>query len=440
MADGGIHDQLGGGFHRYATDAIWLVPHFEKMLYDNAQLARVYVHAWQETDDTRYRDVARDTLDYMERELTTADGAFAASHDADTDGVEGLTFTWSADEVRSVLGDGAADLVLRAFGVTDAGNWEETNILSRVRSDEELARTMGLDPGEVASRLASARATLHDRRRMRVQPARDDKVLAAWNGLAIAAFADAARAFEWDVEPAWQALASGYRAIAVRAADAVLRGLRDGNGRLGRSWKDGRSTAAGVLEDYADLADGLLALYESTFDERWFVAARELADVILERFADPAGGFFDVADDHEALVTRPKDVQDNAVPAGGSMATPSSCGSPHSPARVATARRPRRRSGRSSSSQPATRQGSRVGSRRSTSCSRPSSKWRSSVPVTTLPPGPCSSRSPGRSGPTRSSRSARRTRRVQFRCSRTDRCARGGQRPMSAARSRVANR
>jgi uncharacterized protein YyaL (SSP411 family) len=320
MADGGIHDQLGGGFHRYATDAIWLVPHFEKMLYDNGQLARVYVHAWQQTGDARYRDVARDTLDYMERELATADGAFAASHDADTDGTEGLTFTWRIDEIRDALGD-EADLVIEAYGVTATGNWEETNILSRVHSDEELGRTRGLSPDEVGRRLAAARAVLLERRVQRPQPARDDKVLAAWNGLAIGALADAARAFAWDPDPAWRARADTYRTIAERAAQAVLRGLRNEHGRLGRSWKDGRATAAGVLEDYADLAEGLLALYEATFDERWFVAARDLAEAVLEHFADPAGGFFDVADDHETLVTRPKDVQDNAVPSGGSMAT-----------------------------------------------------------------------------------------------------------------------
>ena len=300
MADGGIHDQLGGGFHRYSTDAIWLVPHFEKMLYDNAQLARVYLHAWQLTGDPRYREVAEGTLEYMARELRRDDGVFAASQDADTEGVEGATFTWTAAEIRGVLGADAPPF-LEAYGVTDAGNWEGTTILSRVVPPTG-------DPAAEA-RLADARARLLAHRRARPQPARDDKGLAAWNGLAIAAFAEA------DV------LANPmYATTAIVAADQVLQGLRREDGRLARSWKDGRSTGEGVLEDYADLADGLLALYEATWDERWFVAARELADVILDHFADPAGGFFDTADDHEALVTRPKDVQDNAVPAGGSMA------------------------------------------------------------------------------------------------------------------------
>ena len=310
MADGGIRDQLGGGFHRYATDAAWLVPHFEQMLYDNAQLARVYVHAWQLTGDARYRDVAEGVLDFMADRLRTEDGAFAASLDADTDGVEGATFTWTADEIREVLGPSDADLFAASYGVTDAGNWEGRTILSRVRSDAEIADQLGVTPLEISSRLEAALAALRARRSTRPQPARDDKALAAWNGLAIAAFADAAAA----------GMSERYRALAEEAATAILRGLRRPDGRLGRSWKDGRASADGVLEDYAHLAEGLLALYQSTFDERWFTAARELVDVILDRFADPAGGFFDTADDAETLVTRPKDVQDNAIPSGGAMA------------------------------------------------------------------------------------------------------------------------
>jgi uncharacterized protein YyaL (SSP411 family) len=311
MADGGIHDQLGGGFHRYATDPIWLVPHFEQMLYDNAQLARTYLRAWATLGIDAYRDVAVGVLDYLLRELRRDDGTFAASQDADTDGVEGATFTWTAAEIREVLGDDAP-LFTAIYGVRDDGNWEGRTILSR------LQPAAG-DDGEVdptrEARLAGARARLLARRALRPQPARDDKALAAWNGLAIGALADGARLLPPGAD------AERYRAAAVEAAGAILAGLRRPDGRLGRSWKDGRSTGEGVLEDYADLADGLLALYGATFDERWFVAARELADVILAHFVDPAGGFFDTADDHEALVTRPKDPQDNATPAGGSMAT-----------------------------------------------------------------------------------------------------------------------
>jgi uncharacterized protein YyaL (SSP411 family) len=322
MASGGIHDQLGGGFHRYATDAIWLAPHFEQMLYDNAQLARVYLHAWALTGEARYRDVARGALEYMLRELTTADGAFAASQDADTDGVEGSTFTWRAADVRAALGEDAA-LFSTAYGVTDGGNWEGVTILSRARPAAELAKLYAIPAADVERRLERARERLLEVRMARPQPARDDKALAAWNGLAIAAFADAARLLELSDGPAAEAAADAarYRAAAERAAGAILAGLLDAEGRLGRSWKDGRASGQGVLEDYANLADGLLALYEATFDERWFTTARSLADSILDRFSDGAGGFFDTAIDHEQLVTRPKDVQDNATPSGGAMAT-----------------------------------------------------------------------------------------------------------------------
>ncbi|MEZ0241346.1 MAG: thioredoxin domain-containing protein [Chloroflexota bacterium] len=338
MADGGIHDQLGGGFHRYATDARWLVPHFEQMLYDNAQLARVYVHAWAVTGDARYRAVAMGVLDYLLRELTTNDGAFAASQDADTDGVEGATFTWRLAEIEAVLGD-EAPLFAAAYGVTDGGNWEGVTILSRVRSAAELGGAFGAPAAEIEERLGRARERLLAERGKRPQPARDDKALAAWNGLAIAALADAARMLSFAADGAAEgtadegggrvdldAAAKRYRTAAEHAADAVLDGLLDGGGdsgapaRLGRSWKDGRATGQGVLEDYANLAEGLLALYEATFEERWFVVARSLMDAVLERFADADGGFFDTATDHERLVTRPRDLQDNATPSGGAMA------------------------------------------------------------------------------------------------------------------------
>ncbi|HEX2755521.1 MAG TPA: thioredoxin domain-containing protein, partial [Candidatus Limnocylindrales bacterium] len=310
MADGGIHDQLGGGFHRYATDPIWLVPHFEQMLYDNAQLARTYLRAWATLGIESYRDVAFGVLEYLLRELRRSDGTFAASQDADTDGVEGATFTWTAAEIAGLLA-GDALLFATTYGVRPEGNWEGRTILSRI---QPAAGDDGIVDADREARLADARGRLMAVRAQRPQPARDDKALAAWNGLAIGAFADAARLLPG-------AEGERYRTAAVDAASAILAGLRRPDGRLGRSWKDDRATGEGVLEDYADLADGLLALYEATFDERWFVAARDLADAILDHFVDPVGGFFDTADDHESLVTRPKDPQDNATPAGGSMAT-----------------------------------------------------------------------------------------------------------------------
>ena len=288
MAAGGIHDQLGGGFHRYATDAVWLVPHFEQMLYDNAQLARVYVHAWQVTGDRSLLEVATGALDYLLRELRTADGGFAASQDADTEGEEGATFVWSAAEVREVLGEDAA-LFSAAYGVTDGGNWEGHTILSRVRGDAELGERFGLAPGVVAERLAAARARLFERRQARAQPKRDDKVLAAWNGLAIAALADASRALAACGDPSLAEAGAGYRDAAVAAASAVLGGLLGEDGRLRRSWKDGRASADGVLEDHADLAEGLLALYQATFDERWYAAAASLGGGDPRAVRGPAG-------------------------------------------------------------------------------------------------------------------------------------------------------
>jgi uncharacterized protein YyaL (SSP411 family) len=317
MADGGIHDQLGGGFHRYATDPIWLVPHFEQMLYDNAQVARTYLRAWAVLGEPRYREVAEGVLQYLLRELRREDGTFAASQDADTGGVEGATFTWTSEEIREVVGDRDWPILDAAYDLKPAGNWEGRTILARLRSDDEVAAATALPIVEVRRRLDAARRSLFERRRGRPQPARDDKALAAWNGLAVAAFADAARLLD-AADPDG---AKGYRRAAVAAAEGILSGLRRGDGRLGRSWKDGRASGEGVLEDYADLADGLLALYDATFDERWFTTARELVDTILDHFLDAVGGFFDTADDHEALVVRPKDPQDNATPSGGSMAT-----------------------------------------------------------------------------------------------------------------------
>jgi uncharacterized protein YyaL (SSP411 family) len=321
MANGGIHDQLGGGFHRYSTDAIWLVPHFEKMLYDNAQLARVYIHAWALTGDPRYHDVALSTLGYVASELKTKDCGFAASQDADTNGVEGATFVWTAEEIREVVGvEAVSPIFAMTYGVKPEGNWEGKTILSRIRSDEEVATMTRLPVEEVRLRLAWGHDLLNERRASRPQPARDDKVLAAWNGLAIAAFADTARLLSGQDNTPDRGRSEEHLKNAIKAANGVLAGLLGSDGRLKRSWKDGRATGEGVLEDYADLADGLLALYEATFDEHWFVTARQLADAILDHFVDPDGGFFDTADDHEILITRPKDVQDNAVPAGGSAA------------------------------------------------------------------------------------------------------------------------
>jgi len=307
MASGGIHDQLGGGFHRYSTDEVWLVPHFEKMLYDNAQLARVYLHAWQVTGEPRYRDVVESTIDYVAREITLPEGGFAASQDADSEGEEGRFYVWTLAEVEEVLGADVA-LFVTAYDVRKIGNWEGRTILRRVRSDAELA--VGSDAPAIPERLARERRKLLEARDARVRPARDDKALASWNGLMLAAVAEAARVLD----------RADYLALAERNAAFLLAQLRTPEGRLRRSWKDDRASLNGYLEDYANLAEGLLTLYETTFEPRWFAGARELMDQVLVHFADPDGGFFDTSDDHEALVARPRGLQDNAVPSGNAMA------------------------------------------------------------------------------------------------------------------------
>ncbi len=294
MAGGGMHDQVGGGFHRYSVDERWHVPHFEKMLYDNAQLARLYVHAWQVSGSDRYRRVAEDTLVYLERELRHPQGGFFSSQDADSEGEEGTFFAWTWDELVELVGEQGA----RAFGATPEGNWEHgRNVLWLGEG--------GTEPED------ELRMRLFDARERRVKPATDDKVLAGWNGLAISALAEAGRAFG---EPR-------YVDLAVEAARFVLTNLRRDDGRLLRSWREGRASGLAYVDDHALLADALVTLYETTFDPPWLVEAQSLAAAMLELFGDPkGGGFFQTGSDAEALVIRPKELFDNAVPSGNSTA------------------------------------------------------------------------------------------------------------------------
>jgi uncharacterized protein YyaL (SSP411 family) len=316
MMDGGIYDQLGGGFHRYATDEVWLVPHFEKMLYDNAQLARLYLHAWQVTGNKSYRRVVTETLDYIAREMVDTLGGFYSAQDADSEGEEGRFFLWTPEEIRRGLvgsserADIDAAWFMEAYGVTESGNFEGSNILSASRSASEIAAAHGAEAAEVELGLERSRRALLSVRSTRVRPALDDKVLAGWNGLALAAFAEAARVLDRD----------DYRALAEKNADFVLSAMRNAEGRMLRTWKGGHAKLNGYLEDYVHYAEGLLQLYETTFQMRWFSAARELTDLMVEHFADPAGGFFDTSDDHESLIVRPKSLQDGAIPSGGATA------------------------------------------------------------------------------------------------------------------------
>ena len=311
MARGGIYDQLGGGFHRYSVDGQWLVPHFEKMLYDNAQLASLYLHGWLATGEPLYRRIAEETLDYVRREMTHPAGGFYSAQDADSEGVEGKFFVWSADEIRAVLGDPAlARAALAYWGVDDGPNFEGHSILFVPREPEEVAGTLGMTVDELMAAIGRARALLHAAREPRVHPALDDKVLASWNGLMLAAFAEAASVLG----------RADYLAAAVRNAEFLGRQMvRDG--RLLRSWKDGQARITGYLEDYSMVGAGLLALYEATFDRRWLDESRRLAEEALRLFwSADRNAFFDTGDDQEALVVRPRNLFDNAVPSGTSVA------------------------------------------------------------------------------------------------------------------------
>ncbi|MBK9940363.1 MAG: thioredoxin domain-containing protein [Kouleothrix sp.] len=311
MAEGGMYDQLGGGFHRYSVDERWLVPHFEKMLYDNALLARVYTEMFQATGEPFYRRIAEETLDYLVREMRHPAGGFFSTQDADSEGQEGKFFVWTPADLREIL-HGDALLFGQVFDVTERGNFEHKNILHVLRRPADVARVTGQPVARVEQLIARGRQLLLAARERRVKPARDEKVLAGWNGMALRAFAQAALAFG----------RADYRAVAEQNAAFVLRELRRADGTLLRVWKDDcAGTVPAYLDDHALLADGLLALYEATFEPGWLLAARELADTMLARFWDDAiGGFYDTAADHEALVVRPRDTGDNATPAGGSAA------------------------------------------------------------------------------------------------------------------------
>ena len=316
MARGGMYDQAGGGFHRYSVDAFWLVPHFEKMLYDNALLPPVYVEAFQVTGDPFYRHIACETLDYVLREMTSPPGAFYSTLDADSEGEEGKFYVWSESELDTILGEELAPLAKSVYGVSEGGNFEGHNILFRSKTDEQDAKLNGITVEELRARLATIKCKLYGERAKRIWPGRDEKILTAWNALMIAAFAQAGSALG----------VAKYTDAATKAADFVLTNLASrapsGAGfRLFRTCGVGQpAKIAGYLEDYSYLTDALVTLYEATFEPRWLRAAIELADVILKHFADPAGGFFYTADDHERLIARTKDLHDGSVPSGNAMA------------------------------------------------------------------------------------------------------------------------
>ena len=310
MAMAGIYDQIGGGFHRYSTDNFWLVPHFEKMLYDNALLVRLYLHAYQITGNPLYRRIVEETLEYIRREMTSPEGGFYSAQDADSEGVEGKFFIWLPQEIEDALGEEDGEIICRYYGVTPHGNFEGRNILRVAMDAANLARDEGLSAAAFGELLTQSRDKLLEVRNRRIAPGLDDKVLTSWNGLTLAAFAEAAAVLGRD----------DYAKIAERSAEFLLTNLlRDG--RLLRTYKDGTAKLNGYLEDYAFLIDGLLALHEVNFSRETLDAAIALGNDMIALFWDAASGqFFDTGHDHEQLVVRPKDLTDNAIPCGSSMA------------------------------------------------------------------------------------------------------------------------
>lgn len=309
MAQGGIYDQLGGGFHRYSVDRQWLVSHFEKMLYDNALLSRLYLRAHQATGKASYRTIAEETLEYVSREMRSPEGGFYSSQDADSEGEEGKFYVWTSGEIKAVLGEDEGTIFNQYFAVSEEGNFEGKNVLSIPRYHDVVAHLAGISEEQLEDVIARGRRQLFAVRARRTRPNGDEKVITAWNGLMLASFAGAARVLS----------RPDYQEVAVRNAEFLLGELcRDGE--LLRSYRDGQAIVRGYLEDYASLIDGLLALYEATFDQKWFLQAQALVDVMLSRFKDPEDAGFYHTDGEEALITRPRVWEDNATPSGNSMA------------------------------------------------------------------------------------------------------------------------
>ncbi len=312
MTKGGMYDVVGGGFARYSVDNYWKVPHFEKMLYDNAQLALAYLHAWQITGEPLYERVVIETLDFVQREMTNVEGGFFSSLDADSEGVEGKFYSWNQEEIQRTLGPDF-EFFKAAYGITSQGNWEGKTILQRALDDSTLAARTNTNFESVPGKLVNCHSRLLEVRNTRIRPSKDDKVLTAWNGLMLRALCETSRLIENKQK------ASIYLDMATRNANFLIESLRP-NGQLRRAWRNGQTGNEVFLDDFASLILGLLELYQTDFNNRWFIAARELCDEMIERFSDPAGGFFDTPKDGETMLLRPKDMQDNAMPSGNALA------------------------------------------------------------------------------------------------------------------------
>ncbi len=310
MAHGGIYDQLGGGFHRYTVDAIWLTPHFEKMLYDNAQSARIYLHLFQVTKDEFYKRIAVETLEYVRREMLDEKGGFYTAQDADSEGVEGKFFVWTPAEIEEILGDADAPVFNFFYDISEDGNFEEKNILNVKNSLSETAEVLKIPEEKLKEVLMRGREKLFTEREKRIKPFRDEKVLTAWNGLMLATFAEASAILD----------NQDYLAIARRNADFILDNLQKDDYLL-RSWKDGQAKLNAYLEDYANFAYGLIELFQVLGEVKYLREAKRLADILITEFWDADGGaFFFTANNHEELIVRTKDFYDNATPSGNSAA------------------------------------------------------------------------------------------------------------------------
>ena len=326
MAAGGIYDHLGFGFHRYSTDAQWLVPHFEKMLYDNALLIPAYVEAFQSTEDQTYLATVRETLEYIHREMTAPDGGFYSTQDADSEGEEGKFFVWSEDEIVELLGPEDARIFNYCYDVTPRGNWEGRSILNRPKNDEQAAAMLNVDLDDLRELLARCRGTLFKARKQRIAPSRDDKIIVAWNGMMITAIAQATRRTIYELQPTAIPVRSPNiwtlsLHAAERAVSFILENMTNSEGQLRHTFKDGQARINAFLDDYACLIDGLTELYQTTFNADYLSSALTFAEQMIERFADEQhGGFFYTPSDHEQLIARSKDAQDSAVPSGNGMA------------------------------------------------------------------------------------------------------------------------
>ncbi|MCU0363897.1 MAG: thioredoxin domain-containing protein [Bacteroidales bacterium] len=310
MAAGGIYDQAGGGFARYSTDEEWLVPHFEKMLYDNAQLVSLYSSAYQLTRDLAYRKVVYETLAFVSRELSSAEGAFFSSLDADSEGEEGRFYVWRKDETVKILGKDAGP-VCDYYGVTEEGNWEHgRNILHRSLPDSDFAARYDMSAEELEAKIAGARGKLLKARELRARPRTDDKIIASWNALMIKGYADAFRAFGEDE----------FIKTALRAAGFILAVMKKGDGSLHRIYREGKVSVSAFLDDYALVADAFISLYQATFDEKWLAEADSLAAYAVEHFSDPASGmFFYTSDLDPSLIARKLEITDNVMPSSNSV-------------------------------------------------------------------------------------------------------------------------